>query len=92
MQLAALETSTKCIILTGDLPPNDVIIGKASLKGVPVISVKDDTFKTVEKIEGILGKQKIRGQAKIQKAKELIIRYVDSQKILKKLGIKEKYY
>jgi len=29
IQLAALETSTRCLILTGNLPPNPLIIGRA---------------------------------------------------------------
>jgi len=88
IQLAALETSTKCIILTGGLPPNDVIIGKAGLKGVPIISVKDDTFGTVNRIESIIDKLKIKEDSKVRRAKELVGRTVDMQLLLKTLGMK----
>jgi BioD-like phosphotransacetylase family protein len=89
IQLAALDTSTKCIILTGGLLPNDVIIGKARLKGVPVISVKDDTFSTVDRIEKIIGKFKIREQEKLERVIKLVRNNVDVQGILKKTGVKK---
>jgi len=57
IQLAALETSTKCLILTGGVYANDVIVGgKAETSGVPIISVKLDTFTAIERIESILSR------------------------------------
>ena len=37
IQLAALETDTRCLILTGNLYPNDVIIARAEESDVPVM-------------------------------------------------------
>lgn len=88
IQLAALDTSTKCIILTGGLQPNDVIIGNARLKGVPIIIVNEDTYTTVERIEGILGKLKIREKEKLQKIRQLVSDNIDIQGMLKKLGVR----
>ena len=48
IQLAALETSTKCIILTGNMVPSEIILAKAEERHVPVMVVKDDTLTTVE--------------------------------------------
>lgn len=90
IQLAALETSTKCIILTGGMYTNDVILGKAKLAGVPIISVSDDTFSTVEKIESVLGKIRIREQKKVFKTKELVEKEFDLKRLLKELKIKER--
>jgi BioD-like phosphotransacetylase family protein len=89
IQLAALDTSTKCIILTGGLLPNDVIIGKARLKGVPIVSVKADTFSAVDRIEKVMGRFKIREQEKLRRAKELVRNNVDIQGLLKKIGLKK---
>ncbi|HYA31438.1 MAG TPA: phosphotransacetylase family protein [Thermodesulfovibrionales bacterium] len=72
IQLAAIETSTKCIILTGGLYTNDVIIGKAEAKGIPIISVAEDTFAAVDRIEAIMGKTRIADKVKIERAKDLI--------------------
>ena len=43
IQLAALQTSTRCLILTGDLYPNERILTRAEEMGVPVVLVSQDT-------------------------------------------------
>jgi BioD-like phosphotransacetylase family protein len=83
IQLAAMETSTKCIILTGGLPTNDVVVGKAQFKGIPLISVQDDTFTAIDRIEAAMGKTSIREKRKVARAKELIDREFDIQRFLK---------
>ena len=90
IQLAALETSTKCIVLTGGMYTNDVIIGKAKMSGVPIISVHDDTFSTVEKIESVLGKIRIREQKKVLKTKEIVEKEFDLNRLLKELKLKHR--
>ena len=85
IQLAALETSTKCIVLTGGMYTNDVILGKAKIKGVPIISVPDDTFTTVGKIESVLGKIRIREQKKVLKTKEIVEKEFDLKRLLKEM-------
>lgn len=87
IQLAALETSTRCIILTGGLYTNDVIIGKAKVTKTPIISVQDDTFAAVQKIESVLGKIRIREQKKVQKTKEIMEREFDFARLLKELKL-----
>ncbi|HAM51355.1 MAG TPA: cobyrinic acid a,c-diamide synthase [Nitrospiraceae bacterium] len=71
IQLAAIETSTKCIILTGGLFVNDLVLGKAQAKGIPIISVHSDTFKTIEKIESVIGKIGIREEKKVTRIREV---------------------
>jgi BioD-like phosphotransacetylase family protein len=87
IQLAALETSTKCIILTGGMYTNDVIIGKAKMAGVPFISVHEDTFATVEKIEAVLGKIRIREQKKVLKTKEIMDKEFDLDRLVSVLKL-----
>lgn len=86
IQLAAMETSTKCIILTGGLHTNEVVLGKAQSLGIPIISVKDDTFTTIEKIDSVSGKTRIREKGKIDRAKELISAGFDMEGFLKAVG------
>jgi hypothetical protein len=88
IQLAALETSTKCIILTGGMYTNDVIIGKAKMAGVPFISVHEDTFSTIEKIEAVLGKIRIREQKKVLKTKEIVEKEFDLDRLVNLLKLK----
>lgn len=87
IQLAALETSTKCIVLTGGMYTNDIILGKAKVKGVPILSVHDDTFSTVGKIETVLGKIRIREQKKVLKTKEIVEKEFDFKRLMKELKI-----
>ncbi len=82
IQMAALETSTKCIVLTGGGLPNDVIIGKATEAGVPLLSVKDDTYTTVEKIESLLGRAKVRDPERLPLVKNLVEKYIDIERLL----------
>ncbi len=89
IQLAALETSTKCLILTGDLLPNALIIAKAKLSGVPVISVKGDTLSTVNRLESVLGKVRIREEEKVGRAMELMQKHFDFDMLYEKMGIKK---
>lgn len=86
IQLAAMETSTKCIILTGGLYTNDVVIGRAQSKGIPIISVAEDTFTAIDRIEATMGKAQIREKGKIARAKELIETEFDMKGFLKIIG------
>ncbi len=85
--LAAMETSTKCIILTGGLFTNDVVIGKAQSKGIPIISVTEDTFSAIDKIkiEGAIGKVRIKGKEKISRIRQLFDKGFDIKLFLKSL-------
>ncbi len=71
IQLAAMETSTKVIILTGGTSANDVVIAKAISKGIPLVSVEQDTYTTVDRIEFMLGKVRIKEPRKIERLREM---------------------
>ena len=55
LQMAALETSTKCLVLTSDIGPMPIILHRAKEKGVPIIAVKGDTMSVLKRIEEALG-------------------------------------
>ena len=90
IQLAALETSTKCLVLTGDLLPNDLILGKAQMAGVPIISVKHDTLSTVERFEAILGRARIREERKVSRAASLMQDNFDFDTFYARAGLKRR--
>ncbi len=78
LQNLALETGNiKCLLLTGHLEPPATMLGKAEEKGIPVIMVADDTLKTMEKVDEVFGKARIKGEAKIRRIKELVERFID---------------
>ncbi len=90
IQLAALETNAKCIILTGNMYPNDIIIARAEEQGVPLLVVQGDTLSTVQQVEDILGKLRIREEKKIARAMELIDETIDFQLLYERLGVEAK--
>jgi BioD-like phosphotransacetylase family protein len=79
--LAALTTDTSVLVLTGNLHPSTHVLVKADEMGVPVLLVPYDTFTTVRKIEGIVGKTRPKPRT-IRLMKELIEKHVDWRKIL----------
>lgn len=68
IQFAALETSTRCLILTGHLHPSHGVIARAQELKVPVLLVRDDTLGTVATIEQLLGRLRVREPKKIDHA------------------------
>lgn len=82
IQLAAIETEAKYIILTGGLRTSDMILGRAISKGIPIISVSEDTFTTAENIESSLKRVSIRERGKLIRAKRLVARELDLDEIL----------
>jgi hypothetical protein len=88
IQLAALETSTKCLILTGNLQPSPIILGRAEEVGVPMILVRKDTLTTVEIIEQFFGKTRFHQEKKIQRFERLLEANLDFAGLYADLGIK----
>ncbi|MGC8838428.1 MAG: DRTGG domain-containing protein, partial [Anaerolineae bacterium] len=88
IQLAALETSTRCLILTGNLQPSAIILSRAEELGVPVIVVPYDTLTTVEIIERFFGKTRFHQEKKIARLMELLELRFDFQGLYEALGLK----
>ena len=88
IQLAALETSTVVLILTGNLQPSPLIIQQADSLGVPILLVKENTMETIELIEGSLGKTRLGQPEKMETFLNLIAENADVASIYKGLGLK----
>jgi uncharacterized protein len=67
LQLAALETSTKCLVLTGDLYPHPMILGRAEELGVPVVLVSQDTLGAVDLIDQVFTEVRFHQDKKIKR-------------------------
>jgi BioD-like phosphotransacetylase family protein len=87
IQLAALETSTKCLILTGNLHPSPIILGRAEEVGVPMILVKQDTLTAVEIIEQFFGKTRFHQEKKVQRFEKMLDECFDFEQLYKDLGL-----
>lgn len=71
VQLAALETNTSAIILTGNLPPSSLVLARAEELGVPMILVDTDTLSAVEKMEALMGRTRLHDAGKAARIREM---------------------
>jgi uncharacterized protein len=88
VQLVALEGECPCLILTGNIYPNDIILTRAEVKGIPIIIVRDDTFTMSKKMDAILSRLKLRDLVKIQQGAQVVSNNVDIPYIKEQLGLK----
>ncbi len=77
VQLAALETDTAAVVLTGGLFPNDIIIDKAAQMKIPLIRVRGDTFKVVERLEDAVEYLRLDNPKKVKRGINLVGKNVD---------------
>jgi len=87
MQLAALETSTRCLILSGNEEPTRTVLYGAEDKGIPVILAEGDTAAIVTGIEDALGKARFNQEKKLSELIEIMEQHFDFQAVYKGLGI-----
>ena len=87
IQLAALETSTRCLVLTGNLRPSPIIMARAEEVGVPMILVKQDTLATVEIIEQYFGKTRFHQEKKVLRFQEMMEERFDFEDLYIAMGL-----
>lgn len=87
MQLAALETSTRCLILTNNSKPQSSVISQAEDKAVPIISVKQDASGTIAGIEDALAKTSFHNPKKLRKIGDMLGHYFDFKALYSELGL-----
>jgi BioD-like phosphotransacetylase family protein len=87
IQLAALETSTACLILTGNLRPSPLIIRQAEEFGVTVLMVRPNTMETIETIDRVYGKTRLGQEIKLNQFTELLGAHFDFERLAKVLQL-----
>ncbi len=87
IQLAALETSTSCLVLTGNLEPRPLIIKQATELGVPVLLVRENTMEAIELIDSIFGKTRLGQSAKLKLFEDLLAQHLDWERLYSKIGL-----
>jgi len=87
IQLAALETDTKCLVLTGNLYPTPAVLAQAVDRGVPIIVVSTDTLTTVRKVEDELGHIRLQHERQIRLLREIVDSHIDFATLSKTLGL-----
>ena len=87
IQLAALETSTVVMILTGNLRPPASILQLAKEQGVAVLLVPNNTMETVETIERAFGRTHLGHAGKLATFEALMAQNMDADRLLKLMGL-----
>lgn len=87
IQLAALETSTTALILTGNLQPSPIVIQQADALGIPILLVESNTIEAVERIEQTYSRTRLGQPEKLEAFLQLMEEHVDSQAIFEALGL-----
>lgn len=87
LQLAALETSTHCLILTGHLPPQPLILNRAEDLEIPILTVDFDTLTTVEIVDRAFGQVRLQEMIQVQCIQQLMHEHFDVQRFMKLLEI-----
>jgi BioD-like phosphotransacetylase family protein len=71
MQLAALQTPTKCLVISGDGEPIYEVLKSAGDKGIPVIVTDENTTSVMDSIERTLGMSKFNQAEKLPRLAEI---------------------
>jgi len=87
MQLAALQTSTRCLVLAGDTAPKSDVLYMAEEKNVPVVLARGDITAIVTIIEDALGKTRFNEENKLPKLSEIMEQHFNFQTVYKGLGL-----
>ncbi len=83
VQLAALETSTRCIVLTGNLPPDPFVATRAEELGVPMLMVDTDTLTAVERMEMLLGRVHLHDPVKAARIRAMLEKDCDLERLFR---------
>ena len=87
IQLVAIENGVKCLVLSGNLYPNDTIITRAEAKGVPILVTRDDTYTVAKNVEAMVGTFKLEQKDKMDHGMKLVNEMLDFERLYKKLDL-----
>lgn len=86
VQLAALETDTRCVICTGGMAPSSIVLSRADELGIPMVLVEMDTLSAVEHMEVLFGHVRVHDAVKVARIRELLAEQADLDAIFTTLG------
>ena len=87
VQMAALETSTSVLVLTGNMSPSPAVIGHACELGVPMVLVDSDTLGAVEHLDLLFGHVRLHGPGKADRMRQMFSEHVSVDALLSALGV-----
>ncbi len=87
IQLAALEASTQCLILTGAAEPLPQLVNRAQELDVPLLKVEHDTLTTVAAVEKAFGHVRLHEAVKATYACRMVAEHCDFAPLFERLGL-----
>ena len=87
IQMAALESSTQCLVLTGRLAPRADILERANDLEVPILSVDLDTLTTVDIIEQAFDQVRLHEPIKVECIGHLMEQHFDTERLMAALNL-----
>ncbi len=87
VQLAALETATATVVLTGNMPPSPIVLSRADELGVPLVLVDMDTVTAVERMDTLLGRVRLHGPGKAARIRGMFAASVAVDDLLAALDV-----
>jgi len=83
MQLAALETSTRCLVLTGsNEPPVYNVLQKAEARGIPIIATETEVKDIVAGLEDTLLSARLNQEKKLSRLAEVVKQNLDIKAVV----------
>src|SRR5674476_635329 len=79
--LAALDTPTVAVVLTGNYVPSPAALERAEERGVPLVSVETDTVSAADGMRRLFGRLRVKDRAKIDLIAKLIDEAVDEERV-----------
>jgi len=86
LHLAALHTSTLCLILTGGRMPLAYVTERAESEGVPLLITTKDTPAAVQALEALYAGGHFSGQRKAERIAQLVAEHLDNDALRKALA------
>ena len=90
LHLAALHTSTLCLVLTGGRKPLAYVTERAEGEGVPLLITAKDTPAAVRTLEGLYARGRFCGRRKAERIAQLMAERLDNDALGKALASGQK--
>ncbi len=87
IQMDALDTSTKALVLTGDIEPAPQVVERAKVDDVAIIMSSFDTLTTIEKLEQLFARSRFTQIEKVQHFEELLNTAMDFDQFYQTIGL-----
>lgn len=86
MQMAAMQTSTACLVLTGEGKLNANVLGLAEDKNIPIITTGSDSTAVAEGLEDTMAGVRFHQASKLARMTELLEQNLDVPALVNSIG------